>query len=139
MSIRAPMLISLMSLMLGAGCATAGDAAEPPAGAVTQDTTSFQCLNDTSIHVVTCHGSISLFPITITIHDLSILSDNQLTILSGDLNDLSILDGGILDQDKLLDDVEAEMVRDFLDQFLVDVTRNDVSVCTTAAGAVVCQ
>jgi hypothetical protein len=136
MSFRAPVV---MLLMFAAGCVTAGDAAEPPAAAVTQSTTSFQCLNDTSIHVVTCHGSISLFPITVTIDDLRILSDNELTILSGDLNDLSILDGDLLDHDKILDDVEADVVTDFLDRFLVDVTRNDVSVCTTVLGAVVCK
>jgi len=106
---------------------------------VEQHSMNFHCLNHTSIHVVTCSGSISLFPITITIDSLRILSDNEITILSNDLNDVSILDGGILNHDKILNDVEAAVLVDFLDKFLITVTGNDVDVCTLVGGLAVCK
>ncbi|HEY0992352.1 MAG TPA: hypothetical protein VGD80_35110 [Kofleriaceae bacterium] len=88
---------------------------------------------------MTCSGSISLFPITITIDSLRILSDNELTILSNDLNDVSILDDGVLDHDRILNDLEASVLTDFLDRFLVTVTGNDVDVCTLVGGLQVCK
>lgn len=125
--------------MFAAGCAAAGDAGESAVAAVAQHTTvPFHCLNHTSIHVVTCNGTISLFPITITIEDISILSDNQLTILSNDLDDLSILDDGILDRDKILDDVEARVIRDLADVFGILLTASEISVCTEIPGGHAC-
>src|SRR5262245_28649314 len=80
-------------LMVVVGCVGAGDAVDSSATAVAASSPiRFHCLNHTSIHVVTCDGSISLFPITITINSLRVLSDNDITILSNDLNDLSLGD-----------------------------------------------
>jgi hypothetical protein len=121
------------------GCVDTGNTPDDRVAAVEQAAMHFHCLNHTSIHVVTCSGSISLFPITITINSLRILSDNELTILSNDLNDVSILDDGILNHDKILDDVEAAVLTDFLDKFLVTVTGNDVDVCTLVGGLQVCR
>lgn|SRR5678815_2240774 len=133
------MWIRMLPLVLAIGCVEPGSAADEPAVSVEQAATHFHCLNHTSIHVVTCSGSISLFPITITIDSLRILSDNELTILSNDLNDVSILDDGILDHDKILNDLEASVLTDFLDKFLVTVTGNDVDVCTLVGSLQVCK
>jgi hypothetical protein len=89
--------------------------------------------------VVVCQGSISAFPITVTVDYLYILSDNDLNILDGDLNDLAILDGDILDYNEILDDLEVTVLVDFLDKFHVTVTKNDIAACTVAAGVQVCK
>jgi hypothetical protein len=129
----------MMAIWL-AGCLDAGSAAGPPIATVTEATTiPFHCVNDTSIHVVTCQGSIALFPITITIDDLRILSDNHIDVLSDELNDLAILDGGILDHSQVLDDVETLVIDEMAALFDIILTQSDVSVCTTLAGALVCR
>jgi hypothetical protein len=133
------MWIRSVMLMFMIGCLAAADPADEPVATVAQSSTNFHCLNHTSIHVVTCQGSISLFPITITIKNLRILSDNEIDILSNDLNDLSVLDGGILDGDKILDDVEGKVLDDFLVKFLINVTKNDIDVCTLVAGVQRCR
>jgi len=133
------MWIPTLMLIFAIGCLDTGTPRDERVAAVEQHAMNFHCLNHTSIHVVTCSGSISLFPITITIHDLRILSDNELSILSDDLNDVSILDGGTLDHDKILNDVEAVVLEDFLDHFLIEVTGNDVDVCTLVGGLQLCK
>jgi hypothetical protein len=135
------MAMRIRSLMLtcAVGCAAVGDAAEPVVATASQHSgIPFQCLNHTSIHVIVCSGSISLFPITVTVDELSILSDNQIEILSGDLNDLAIIDGGILDHTQILDDVEVTVLVAFGDKLHLTVTRDDVTVCTNVAGQQVC-
>lgn len=111
-----------------------------PQDTVAQTTTiPFHCLNDTSVHVVVCHGSISLFPITVTIYDLSVLSDNQIDILSGDLDELAVLDDGVANASRILDDVETRVLTDFVDRFAVPVTRDAIAACTVVLGAQLCQ
>jgi len=131
------MWIRSMILISAIGCVGTGDA-EPAIATVSADTTvPFQCLNHTTIHVVTCEGSISLFPITVTI---GILSDNDLTIrtiLSGALDELAIVDRDILNYSEILDDVEGVVV-DVLDEFAVPVTDDVVLVCTTLTGPPIC-
>jgi hypothetical protein len=125
-------------LMFAIGC-VASDPAQPVVDTVAQHTTvPFHCLNHTSIHVVTCDGTISLFPITITIEDISIVSDNHLTILSNELDDLSILDGGVVNRDQVLDDVEARVIRDLADVFGIILTASEISVCTEIPGGHAC-
>src|SRR5262245_2863013 len=133
------MRIRSLMLILVIGCVGTADVADEPVGTVAQSAMHFHCLNHTSIHVVTCEGSISLFPITITIDSLRILSDNELTILSDDLNDVSVLDGDVLDGNKILDDVEAKVLDDFLNKFVVAVTRDAIKVCTLIAGKQACK
>lgn len=99
----------------------------------------FECLNTGNLHVVSCQGSISLFPITVTIDHLHILSGNDLTILSDDLNDVANADGSELDHGKILDDVEDEVLDDFLNRFDIEVTTNDILVCTAVLGIPICQ
>lgn len=133
------MWIRSAALVFMLGCVAAVDRAGDPVATVAQSSMGFHCLNHTSIHVVTCEGSILLFPITITIDSLRILSDNEISILSDDLNDVSILDGGILDGNKVLDDVEATVLDTFLESFEILVTRTGIVACTVVAGTQICK
>jgi hypothetical protein len=116
-----------------AGCVGSADASEDPTGSVEQHNSGsglFTCVNKASIQVVSCIGSISVLQaINVDIKDVRVLNDNELNVLSGDLNHVSILDGGILNNDKILNDVEVTTLTDFLDKFNVDVTKNDIDVC----------
>jgi hypothetical protein len=134
-----PMVATM--LLCATSCVDAGAAeAQAPASAVAQTiTTDFHCLNHTSIHVVTCDGSISLFPITITIENLRVLSDNEISILSDDLNDLAILDGNLVDHDQILGDLETGVLENLANQLAISVTRNDIAVCTLVASAPICH
>jgi len=90
----------------------------------------FTCVNKFDIQVVSCVGSISILPvINVDVKDVRVLNNNELNVLSGDLNNLSLLDGGILNNDKILNDVEVTALTDFLDKFDIDVTKNDIDVC----------
>jgi hypothetical protein len=137
------MLIRTVMLMFAIGCVTTGSTADDPGNdreaTVEQHSMNFECLNDTAIHVVTCSGSISLFPITITIEDIRILSDNEISILNGALNDVSILDGGLLNYNEILNDVEAVLLYNFLHEFLIEVNGNGIAVCTVVGGLQVCK
>jgi hypothetical protein len=133
------MWIRSVVLVFMIGCVAGADPAGEPVAAVAQSSTAFHCLNHTSIHVVTCEGSISLFPIAITIDSLRILSDNEINILSDELNDVSVLDGGVLDDNQILDDLENAVLDTFLDTFEIVVTNAAIVVCTVVAGTGVCK
>jgi hypothetical protein len=119
---------------LGAvGCVAGSDATEDQAS-VSQDSShggGFTCVNTgISVNVVQCVGSIAILPININIKDVRVLDDNELNILSGDLNNLSILDGGILNNNNILNDVKLTVLDDFLNKFFINVDKNNVNVCT---------
>lgn|SRR5688572_2999939 len=133
MSIRSTML------MLAFGCLTAGVAAAEPQGTAQPAAgPNFQCANVTSVQVA-CLGNVAVLPIEINVKDVRILDDSELSILSDDLNKLSILNGDILDKNTILNNLEVGVLTDFLDKFDVDVTRNDVDVCTTVLGILLCK
>jgi len=138
------MFIRSMILALGIGSAAVGcvgaDAAEDPNSSDTSTETSavlggFSCVNGVS---VLCTGNI-LVPIDINIKDVRVLDNNELNVLSNDLNKVSILDGGILNNDKILNDVQLTVLQDFLNKFNIDVTKNDIDVCATVLGALICK
>jgi len=137
------MFIRSMILALGIGSAAVGcvgaDAAEDPNAATSTETSAllggFDCVNGIS---VVCTGDI-LVPIDIDIKNVPVLSNNQLTVLSNDLNHLSILDGGVLNHNKILNDVELTVLQDFLNKFNIDVTKNDIDVCATVLGVLLCK
>jgi len=136
MSIRSMMFAVALGAVgtLGyAGSAAADGAATQSGGG------NFSCSNKLDISVVQCVGSISVLPISIDVKNVRALDGNELTILSGDLNHLSVLDGNILDHNKILNDVEVTTLQDFLNKFAIDVTKNDVDVCTTVLGAALCK
>jgi hypothetical protein len=139
------MLIRSLLLTLAVGCAV--DGAAPDHAGTNQDlaTTSqdnlggFQCANKLDIQVVQCVGSIAVLPINVNVKDVGVLNDNQLNVLSDDLNDLSIKDISVLDNAKILDDVEVTVLQDFLDKFLVNVSKNSIDVCTALLGIQLCK
>jgi hypothetical protein len=125
-----------MILALGLGAAaTVGFVGTHAADANPAPLGGFQCVNGIS---VICTGNI-VVPIDVDIKNVGILDDNQLSVLSDDLNKLSVLDGGVLNHDKILNDVEVTVLQDFLNKFDIDVTKNDVDVCATVLGALICK
>ena len=134
--------MKIQSLMLSLAIAFAGcvDTAADETSAATQETGGgFSCQNKQNIQVVSCIGSVAVLPITVNVKDVRALNDNELNVLSGDLNNVSILDGGILNNDKILNDVEVTTLQDFLNKFDIDVTKNDIDVCTTVLGVLLCK
>jgi hypothetical protein len=99
---------------------------------------NFECANSSSVQVA-CVGDVAVLPITVLIKDVSILDDSQLSVLSDDLNKVSILNGDILDKNTILNNVEASVLTDFLDKFNIDVTKNDIDVCTSVLGFLLCK
>ncbi|HEX3757612.1 MAG TPA: hypothetical protein VHW23_02860 [Kofleriaceae bacterium] len=90
----------------------------------------FDCQNKASISGVQCIGAIGILnALTVDIKDVGVLDNNKISILDGDLNNLKVLDGNILDGNKILNDVQLTVLQDFLDKFNIDVTKNDVDVC----------
>jgi hypothetical protein len=118
---------------------TPADTADDESTSVSQNTGGFQCVNKLDIQVVSCVGSIAVLPINVNIKDVSALNNNDLDVLSNDLNNVSILDGGILNNNKILNDVELTVLQDFLNKFVVNVTKNDIDVCTAVLGISLCK
>ena len=137
--IRSMMLALAVGAVAAAGC-VAPDATDEDTAALAQESGGgFQCVNKQNIQVVSCVGSISILPINVDIKNVRVLNNNELNVLSGDLNHVSILDGGILNNDKILNDVEVTVLQDFLNKFLINVTKNDIDVCTTVLGVLLCK
>ena len=131
MSIRSTLLT------LAIGFVTAGTAAaDAPKTTNTGGGGGFVCTNGVGVG---CIGSIAVLPITVNIKDVRVLNDNELTVLSDDLNNLSILDGDILDYNTILNDVEVDVLTDFLDKFNINVTKNKIDVCTLVLGIQLCK
>ena len=128
-----------MMLALALAFVGTGTAAADQFGATTNNGGGFTCLNKASIVGVECIGSISVLPITVDVKNVRVLDGNELNVLSGDLNHVAILDGNILDNNKILNDVEVTVLQDFLNKFRIDVTKNDIDVCTTVLGALLCK
>lgn len=132
--------ILALGLGMAVGCVGTGDASDDPTGAAAQESLGgFQCANKLDIQVVQCVGSIAVLPINVNVKDVGVLNDNQLNVLSDDLNDLSIKDISVLDNAKILDDVEVTVLQDFLDKFLVNVSKNSIDVCTALLGIQLCK
>jgi hypothetical protein len=127
-----------MILAAAVACLGVGTAAADP-GAATNNSGGFTCLNKGTISGVECVGSIAVLPITVDVKDVGVLDGNKLSVLNDDLNKLSILDGNILDNNKILNDVELTVLQDFLNKFDIDVTKNDIDVCTSVLGVLLCK
>jgi hypothetical protein len=131
--------ILALGLGMAVGCVDTGDAADETGAASQENLGGFQCANKLDIQVVSCVGSIAVLPINVNIKDIRALNDNELSVLSDDLNKVSILDGGILNNDKILNDVEVTALQDFLNKFVINVSKNNIDVCTSVLGAVLCK
>jgi hypothetical protein len=125
-----------LSMFAGVGSAVASPAQPSTAPAPTG---GFACQNKLDIQVVSCVGSIAVLPIIVNVKDVGVLDGADLNVLSDDLNNLSIKDVNILDNNKILDDVKLTVLQDFLDKIGVDVTKNDVDVCTSVLGLLLCK
>ena len=125
---RSMMLVCALGALGAVGCVASSDAADE--SATSQNTGSgglFDCQNNHSVSVV-CTGDISILNgLTVTVD--KVLNDNQLNVLSGDLNNVKITDINVLDYNKILDDVKVVALNDFLTKFSIPVTNNDVDVC----------
>jgi len=133
------MLIRSMMLAFAAVGSIAVGTAAADTGDATTTTPNFECFNETSIQVA-CVGDVAaILPITINIKDVRVLSDSELDVLSNDLNHLSVLNGDILNKNTILNNFEIGVLTDFLDKFDIDVTKNDVDVCTTVLGQLFCK
>jgi hypothetical protein len=123
---------------VGLGACVA-DSADDQTAAVEQHTGGFNCSNKNSIQGVGCVGSISVLPINVDVKNVGVLDNNNLTILSNDLNNLSVKDINVLDNNKILNDVEVSVLEDFLNKFNINVTKNNIDVCTTVLGVLLCK
>ena len=134
------MWIRSMMLVFAVGCVGTADVADDQTDSVAQEIGGgFTCTNKLSIQGVGCVGSIVVLPINVDIKNVGVLDNNKLSVLSGDLNNVSILDGGILNNDKILNDVEVTTLNDFLNKFVINVTKNDIDVCTSVLGILLCK
>jgi len=130
--------MSIRSIMLGLAISLVGvTSASADSGATTNTGGGgFTCTNGVGVG---CIGSISVLPITVNVKDVRALDNNELTVLSDDLNDISILDGDILDYNTILNDVEVGVLSDFLNYFNINVTKNNINVCTLVLGLQLCK
>jgi hypothetical protein len=124
-------MMTVALAFVGAGTAAAD-------GGTTQGD-NWGCSNKAAIAGVQCVGVVAIFPITVDVKNVGVLSNNDLTVLKDSLNHVSILDGGILNHNKILNDLEVTVLDDFLNKFDIDITNNEVDVCTTVLGALVCK
>jgi hypothetical protein len=131
-------------LVIAVACFAAGcvdGAVEDQTGSVAQQTgNNFECENKVvlGVQIVSCEGDILILPIKVDVKDVEVLSDNELTILEDSLNDVADLNN-ILNANKILNDVEVATLDDFLNEFDIDVTNNDINVCTTILGGLLCK
>lgn len=135
---RSMMFVCALGAVGAVGCVGTSDAADE--AAVAQNTGSgglFDCQNNGSVSVV-CTGDISILN-GLTVNVDKTLNDNQLNVLSGDLNNLKVTDINILDGNKILDDVKVVALNDFLNKFNINVTKNDIDVCALVGILQLCK
>lgn len=118
------MMAALAVGFLAAGCVTEEQAKEEMTETAEAYTSgSWECKN--LVGAVTCNHIF--LPITVDIKNVDVLSDNELSVLEGSLNNLNILN--ILNHSKILNDVEATVLKDFLNFGEINITKNNVLVC----------
>jgi len=133
------MWIRSMMLMCAIGCVGATEVADDQTATTTQNTlgSGFDCENNSVISGVTCVGSFLVFPVNVDIKDIDVLNNNDLDILSNNLNGLDI--GGILNGNKVIDDVEVKVFDVLNDTLNIDVSKNDIDVCTLVGILQLCK
>jgi hypothetical protein len=67
-------------------------------------------------------------PVTVTVGDVNVLNDNQLTVLSNDLNNITIQNNDI---QTYVQNIKVKVLSDFHDVYGINITDNVVSVCCT--------
>jgi hypothetical protein len=124
--------------MLAVGCVGVDSSAEDSTGTVSENSSSHWQCADLSAGV-SCVGHISAFAITVLVKNTRALNNNEVNVLSNDLNKLSVLDGNVLDKNQILNDVEVTVLQDFLNKFNIIVSNNDIDVCTNVLGIQSCK
>src|SRR5713101_7168500 len=120
------MLRRLLFAVSATGLLTMGLFAQATSASANNPRT-FNCTNNGAVQVqVVCIGNISTFPITVTVKNVRVLDDNEINVLSNDLNDLSVSDNNVLDGNKILNDIDVTVLNDFLNKFKINVSNNDV-------------
>ena len=128
--IRSMILVCALGALGAVGCVGASDAADESAAAQESGGGLFDCQNKASISGVQCVGAISILDgLTVNVKNVGVLDGNKISVLDNDLNNLKVLDGNILDQNKILNDVQTTVLNDFLNKFNINVTKNDIDVC----------
>ena len=134
-------MILAVALAGAVGCVAPDGATDE--SAVEQQTGSgglFDCQNKASISGVQCVGDISILNgLTVNIKNVNVLDGNKLSVLDGDLNNVKILDGNILDGNKILNDVANVTKNDFLNKFNINVATGDICALATVIGIGVLQ
>src|SRR5678815_6024790 len=88
--IRSMMLVLAIGAAAAAGCVASDGTTDEDNATLSQNSGGgFQCVNKQNIQVVSCIGSISILPINVDIKNVRVLNDNELNVLSGDLNHVS--------------------------------------------------
>jgi hypothetical protein len=123
-------------IVLAAGTVGLATATAEPMEKTTNTGGGFVCTNGVGVG---CIGGIALLPITVNVKDVRVLTDNELEVLSDNLNGLSLLYGGILNHNTILNNVEVDVLEYFLNDFDIDVSDNDVNVCTAVLGIQLCK
>jgi hypothetical protein len=152
MSIRTTFLALAVSCF-AAGCVTEDSATEEAAGTVGEANATEEAAGTATellggspwacknvISGVSCVGKINLLPVNVDIKNVSVLDDADLDILNGSLNHLWLLSGNEINVSKILSDVELTVLEDFLNDFDLDITHNDINVCAVAVlGGLLCK
>jgi hypothetical protein len=136
------MMLVLALGLFAVGCVDSGAVADDQTGSVSQKTggDNFDCHQGIIglVNVVSCEGDILILPIKVDVKDVDVLSNNELTVLENSLNDVADI-SNVLNANKILNDVEADVLTKFLNDFDIDVTDTDVNVCTTILGGLLCK
>jgi len=138
MSIRSTILALALGC-LAAGCFGEDSSVDDPTTGTEESFSSskWQCKN--VIALVSCVGIIANVPVTIDIKNTRVLNNNEINVLTVDLNKLSVADQNEVNINKILNDVEVTVLNDFLNKFKIIVTATDINVCTTVLGALLCK
>jgi hypothetical protein len=59
--------------------------------------------------------------------------------LTGDLDQLTVIDSNVTDGSRLLDDVGVTVLDAYLDDLDIELTRDDLTVCVAVSGTQVCK
>jgi hypothetical protein len=133
----------ILALALGSltfGCVADESSAEDPTGTESQETNTslWKCKNKSGPSVF-CSGGLSILPITVNVVNTRVLNDAELKILNIDLTNVSILSQNEVDINKVLSNIEVTVLQDFLNKFKINVTDNDVNVCTAVLAGLLCK
>ena len=88
---------------------------------------NFLCVNQ--VASVLCNGTLAILPVNVNISNIDALNNDELNLLSNNLNNLSLLDGGKILSDLAILNGAKFNVEDVLSQ--IGITGSQVNACTT--------